>query len=137
MVERCITTLVREARVTTFSNWMCDIHAQVEAEMEQILAREAREAEVYKRELSAWFKEQKKEQDESRLLEEHTAKERFKVCTTAARAAGVRKYYLVAWNVPGESSLSENYAFRKIYLAAPTVVVLRRGGHRRSVPHVV
>lgn len=64
---------------------MWDTHAQVEAEMEQILAREAREAEVYKRQLSAWFKEQKKEQDESRLLEEHTAKEKFKVCTTAVQ----------------------------------------------------
>lgn len=52
---------------------------QVEAEMEQLRSREAREAEVYKRELVAWFKEQKKEQDQSRMLEEHTAKERFKV----------------------------------------------------------
>lgn len=47
--------------------------------MEQLRSREAREAEVYKRELVAWFKEQKKEQDQSRMLEEHTAKERFKV----------------------------------------------------------
>lgn len=54
---------------------------QVEAQMEQLLKRETREIEVYKRELMAWFKEQKKEQDQSRVLEEHTAKEKFKVRT--------------------------------------------------------
>ncbi|CAM9580526.1 unnamed protein product [Pylaiella littoralis] len=53
--------------------------SEVEAEMEQLLSREARETEVYKRELSAWFKDQKKEHDQSRLLEEHTAGERFKI----------------------------------------------------------
>lgn len=47
--------------------------------MQQLLSREAREAEVYKRELIAWFKEQKKEQEQSTMLEEHTAKEKFKV----------------------------------------------------------
>lgn len=47
--------------------------------MQQLLSREAREAEVYKRELMAWFKEQKKEQEQSTMLEEHTAKEKFKV----------------------------------------------------------
>lgn len=52
---------------------------QVEAEMEQLQSKEAREIEVYKRELMAWFKQQKEEQDKSRVVEEHTAKERFKV----------------------------------------------------------
>lgn len=52
---------------------------QVEAQMEELLSREAREMEVCKRELMAWFKEQKKEQEQSRMLEEHTAKEKFKV----------------------------------------------------------
>ncbi|CAN0369157.1 unnamed protein product, partial [Ectocarpus fasciculatus] len=51
---------------------MIKIH-EVEAEMQQLQSREAREAEVYKRELIAWFKEQKKEQEQSTMLEEHTA----------------------------------------------------------------
>lgn len=46
--------------------------------MKRLWDSEAREAEVFKRELTAWYKEQKKEQDESRILEEHTANERFK-----------------------------------------------------------
>ncbi|CBJ28974.1 conserved unknown protein [Ectocarpus siliculosus] len=57
---------------------MIKIH-EVEAEMQQLLSREAREAEVYKRQLMAWFKEQKKEQEQSTMLEEHTAKEKFKI----------------------------------------------------------
>ncbi|CAM9140583.1 unnamed protein product, partial [Hapterophycus canaliculatus] len=58
---------------------------EVEAQMEQLLNREAREMEVYKRELMAWFKEQKKEQDQSRMLEEHTAKEKFKILSYRRR----------------------------------------------------
>ncbi|CAM9966823.1 unnamed protein product [Ectocarpus sp. 12 AP-2014] len=57
---------------------MIKIH-EVEAEMQQLLSREARKAEVYKRELMAWFKEQKKEQQQSTMLEEHTAQEKFKI----------------------------------------------------------
>lgn len=47
--------------------------------MKQVCNYEAREAEVYKRELSRWYVEQKKEQDLSRMLEEYTAKEKNKV----------------------------------------------------------
>lgn len=60
--------------------------------MEQLRNREAREAEVYKRELMTWFKEQKKEQDQSRMLEEHTAKERFKVTKYAQLYGSTRQH---------------------------------------------
>lgn len=60
--------------------------------MEQLRSREVREAEVYKRELMAWFEEQKKEQERSRVLEEHTAKERFKVLADMIRNQCFRQY---------------------------------------------
>lgn len=47
--------------------------------MKQLLDKEGREAEVYKRELSEWFKEQRKMQEQTRMMEEHTAHEKFKV----------------------------------------------------------
>lgn len=47
--------------------------------MKQLLDKQAREAEVYKRELSEWFKEQRKIQEQTRMMEEHTAHEKFKV----------------------------------------------------------
>ena len=47
--------------------------------MKQVLDQEDREAQVYKRELAEWFKEQRKTQEQTRMMEEHTAQEKFKV----------------------------------------------------------
>lgn len=47
--------------------------------MQRVLDSQAREAEVYKRELTAWYKTQRKEQEASRMTEEQTAKEKYKV----------------------------------------------------------
>lgn len=54
--------------------------------MKKLADSEAREAEVYKRELSKWFKEQREEQERSTMQEEHTAKERFKASVTKTNA---------------------------------------------------
>lgn len=47
--------------------------------MKQLRDRHMREIEIYKRELSAWFKERREEQERSRILEDHTAEEKYKV----------------------------------------------------------
>lgn len=48
-------------------------------EIQQQLDAQAREVEIYKRELSAWYEQQRREQEECRITEEQTTKERFKV----------------------------------------------------------
>lgn len=50
--------------------------------MKSMLARQQREVEIYKRDLSAWFKQQRRQQEETRILEGHTARERAKVPRT-------------------------------------------------------
>lgn len=82
----CMCWCRGEERIIVSLPPSCDMLAcitQVEAEMELLKKQEEREIEVYKRELMAWFKQQKEEQDRSRVLEEHTAKERFKVSTNS------------------------------------------------------
>ena len=49
--------------------------------MKQLQHRETREVDVYKYELSAWFKQQRDEQELSRILDDHSAKEKIKVPT--------------------------------------------------------
>lgn len=47
--------------------------------MKQLQDHHMREIEIYKRELSVWFKERREEQERSRMLEDHTAEEKYKV----------------------------------------------------------
>lgn len=47
--------------------------------MKQLQDHHIREIEIYKRELSVWFKERREEQEHSRMLEDHTAEEKYKV----------------------------------------------------------
>lgn len=80
--------------------------------MEQLLSREARETEVYKRELSAWFKDQKKEHDQSRLLEEHTAGERFKVLH-CQDSRSPHRYPRPPWRKLGTVAGTQEYRLRR------------------------
>ncbi|CAB1099266.1 unnamed protein product [Ectocarpus sp. CCAP 1310/34] len=96
---------------------MIKIH-EVEAEMQQLLSREAREAEVYKRELMAWFKEQKKEQEQSTMLEEHTAKEKFKAAAERFEEQRVEQWQ-IEWAEKGETRAIAHRKMLEAVLAHP------------------
>lgn len=66
--------------------------------MDLALAAQSREAAVYKRELVAWYKQQRKEQEDSRMTEEQTAKEKFKVYISSYVLTELHNMWKIAAN---------------------------------------
>ncbi|CAM9757457.1 unnamed protein product, partial [Ascophyllum nodosum] len=66
-----------------------DAISEIVAEMKQLQHRETREVDVYKYELSAWFKQQRDEQELSRILDDHSAKEKIKIVSYRHREKGL------------------------------------------------